>query len=197
MGQCDGSMVSSFTSALVEGVEVQISEANEEATRTIMYIDDCVNGLIKLMSSSYTRPINLAGDDVLSVKDLLNQLKTLVANPSNAIPWKAVEFWPDSGTRRPANAAAFVNLGWYPTVHARDGLKTTVLWYKEDKAKRLAAKDKEAEARVAAHREREEYVRRQTALNLDVEPDIPLLPLSGLFSSGGGGDSLRRYNASP
>lgn len=136
MGHCDGSMVSSFMSALVEGVDVQISEPTD-ATRTILYIDDCVSGLIKLMNSSYTAPINISGDDVLSVKGLFEQLKSIVANYSNAIPWKEVSFFPETGSRKPANAAAFVNLDWFPKVKAKEGLTKTVQWYKEDKARRL------------------------------------------------------------
>lgn len=177
MRGCDGSMISSFIAALMDGVGVSISEPND-ATRTILYVEDCVTGLVKLMNSGYAQPLNIAGDEVLLVKDLLLHLRTLVANPSNAIPWKAVEFFPHSGSRRPTNSAAFVSLGWSPEVKAKDGLRATVTWFKEERIRKLAAKAQQDDMRKLA-KEREDNLGPKNAKNLwgyRVEPYVPVLP---------------------
>jgi nucleoside-diphosphate-sugar epimerase len=49
-----------------------------EQTRSFMYIDDCVEGLLRLMSSDYRLPLNLGTDRLISINELVDLISGLL-----------------------------------------------------------------------------------------------------------------------
>ncbi len=101
-----------------------------EQTRSFMYIDDCVEGLIRLMNSDHVEPLNLGTDRMVSI----NELVDLVARAAG----KRIARRHD--TRRPQgvrgrnsdNARLREVLGWEPSIPLSDGLATTYRWIEQE-----------------------------------------------------------------
>ncbi|KAK4058882.1 hypothetical protein OIO90_000328 [Microbotryomycetes sp. JL221] len=66
MRQDDGRLVSNFIVASLRGEDLQVY-GDGQATRSLMFVQDLVTGLIKLMSSSYTEPVNIGTEDEATV----------------------------------------------------------------------------------------------------------------------------------
>ncbi|ORY56436.1 hypothetical protein BCR35DRAFT_309839 [Leucosporidium creatinivorum] len=68
MNSSDGRLVSNFIVAALRGEDLQIY-GDGTATRSLMFVHDLVTGLIKLMSSSYTDPVNIGTEDEATVAE--------------------------------------------------------------------------------------------------------------------------------
>ncbi|KAK4053708.1 hypothetical protein OIV83_001364 [Microbotryomycetes sp. JL201] len=68
MRQDDGRLVSNFIVAALRGEDLQVY-GDGKATRSLMYVQDLVTGLIKLMTSSYTDPVNIGTEDEATVAE--------------------------------------------------------------------------------------------------------------------------------
>ena len=106
-------------------------------TRSFMYIDDCVEGLLRLMAGSYREPLNLGRDELISVDGLVDLLceiagKQLIKRHNLSKP-QGVR------GRNSDNSRLRQVLGWEPKIPLRDGLKVTYLWIEHElrKTKRL------------------------------------------------------------
>lgn len=92
-------------------------------TRSYCYIDDCVEGIYRLMRSSYTEPLNLGQDRLISV----NELVDMVAHIAGKSIHKAHDLTKPQGVRgRNSDNSRLRNvLKWEPQVSLEDGLQQT------------------------------------------------------------------------
>ena len=108
-----------------------------EQTRSFMYVDDCVEGLLRLMASDYSEPLNLGTDRLVTI----NQLIDLVSNVAGKRLMKRHDVSKPQGVRGRNSDNTQLNrvLGWEPSIKLEDGLKTTYQWIEEElrKAGRL------------------------------------------------------------
>ena len=96
-----------------------------EQTRSFCYIDDCVEGLYRLMRSDFTEPLNLGQDRMISI----NQLADLIAKIAGIeIIKKHVDGPMGVRGRNSDNSKLRKVLNWEPAVSLEDGLKTTFEW---------------------------------------------------------------------
>ncbi|MBN3040265.1 MAG: NAD-dependent epimerase/dehydratase family protein [Candidatus Omnitrophica bacterium] len=97
-------------------------------TRSYCYIDDCVEGLFKLMLSDYSKPINLGQDRLISVDALVD----MVADIAGKKITKRHDTSKPQGVRgRNADITLMKNvLGWSPQVSLEEGLRRTYEWIK-------------------------------------------------------------------
>lgn len=97
-----------------------------EQTRSYCYIDDCVEGLERLMSSGFTQPINLGTDELISVDDLVD----LVASIAGKRLDKHHDVSKPQGVRgrNSDNTLLRKVLHWEPQTRLRDGLGPTYAW---------------------------------------------------------------------
>lgn len=99
-----------------------------EQTRSFCYIDDCVEGIYKLMQSNYTQPINLGQDRMVSI----NQLAHMVANIAGIqIHVKHVDGPMGVRGRNSDNTLLKQTLNWEPQISLEDGLAHTYKWIEE------------------------------------------------------------------
>jgi GDP-D-mannose 3',5'-epimerase len=95
-------------------------------TRSYMYIDDCVEGLIRLMASDYQQPLNLGTEELISINDLAEMISEIAGKP--------VEFNHNLSApqgvrgRNSDNTRLREVLGWEPTIKLTDGLVPTYNW---------------------------------------------------------------------
>ena len=98
--------------------------------RSLCYVDDTVAGVLALAGSTHPGPINVGNPDDISVFSLAQQLIELTDGRSTAA---FVEAPPNAdNARRPDITLAGEVLGWRPRVPVKDGLASTIAWFKEN-----------------------------------------------------------------
>jgi nucleoside-diphosphate-sugar epimerase len=97
-----------------------------EQTRSYCYIDDCVEGIYRLMNSDHREPINLGQDRMISV----NELVDMVANIAGKRIGKRYDLTKPQGVRgrNSDNTRLREVLNWEPTVSLEEGLAVTYHW---------------------------------------------------------------------
>merc|ERR1712003_590640 len=107
-------------------------------TRSFMYVDDCVEGILRLMDSDYEKPINLGSDHMVD----MNQLADIViklADKEGKLTHKHVPGPEGVRGRNSDNTLIKQVLGWAPSITLEDGLGRTMKWIAEQiKAKEAA-----------------------------------------------------------
>ena len=115
--------------ALAEnGGEIEVWGDGEQ-TRSFMYIDDCVEGLIRIMASEYPEPLNLGTDELITINELVN----LVARIAGKRITKRHNLSGPQGVRgrNSDNTRLRKVLGWEPSVALERGLAVTFEWIAE------------------------------------------------------------------
>jgi UDP-glucuronate decarboxylase len=136
----DGRVVSSFIVQALRGEPLTVFGDGTQ-TRSFCYIDDMVEGLIRLMSSppEVTGPINLGNPAEFSVIELARQVQALVGSDS------PIDYRPlpsdDPVRRRPDISRASRVLGWDPVVPLDEGLKRTVEYFRQAVAVSFSRQD--------------------------------------------------------
>ena len=99
-------------------------------TRSFMYIDDCLEGLSRLMASAYREPLNLGTDELVSVDELVN----LVCEIAGKSLVKHHDLSQPQGVRgrNSDNSRLRAVLGWEPQTRLRDGLDITYRWIENE-----------------------------------------------------------------
>jgi len=106
-----------------------------EQTRSFCYIDDCVDGLVRLMASDYHAPLNLGQDRLVSI----NQLAEMVCRIAGVTLVRRHVDGPQGVRGRNAdNARRRDVLGWEPRVSLEDGLTRTYAWIEDEVKRHLA-----------------------------------------------------------
>ena len=97
-----------------------------EQTRSFMYIDDCVEGLIRIMASDYREPLNLGSNELISI----NELVDIVSRIAGKQLTKRHNLGGPQGVRgrNSDNARLLGVLGWEPTIRLEQGLTLTYNW---------------------------------------------------------------------
>lgn len=104
-----------------------------EQTRSYCYVDDCVEGIYRLMRSEHREPINLGQDRMISI----NQLVDMVASAAGKKIYKTYDLTKPQGVRgrNSDNDKLREILGWEPQVSLEDGLARTYKWIEGELAK--------------------------------------------------------------
>ncbi len=126
----DGRVVSNFIVQALRGDPLTIYGDGSQ-TRSFCYVDDLVDGLIKLMESprEVVGPINLGNPGEFSMLELAQQVLAAVGGSST------IEYQPlpqdDPTQRQPNIDRAQKTLGWSPTIDLAEGLRRTVAYFRE------------------------------------------------------------------
>lgn len=126
----DGRVVSNFIVQALQGKDITIYGDGKQ-TRSFCYIDDMIEGLIKLMNSSdeFTGPVNLGNPEEISIIELAETVLRLTKSKSKLIFKPLPE--DDPKQRRPDITLAKNILGWKPVVSLEEGLEKTIFYFKE------------------------------------------------------------------
>jgi UDP-glucuronate decarboxylase len=126
----DGRVVSNFIVQALRGDAITIYGEGQQ-TRSFCYVDDLIDGLVKLMNSSdeVTGPVNLGNPREFSIRELANQVIALTKSASK------LEFKPlpsdDPVQRQPDISLARNVLHWSPTVPLEAGLQKTIRYFRD------------------------------------------------------------------
>jgi GDP-D-mannose 3',5'-epimerase len=115
-----------------------------QQTRSFTYIDDCVEGILRITKSDYREPLNLGSDEMISMNDMMRMALTLDGKPD--LPIRHIPGPEGVRGRNSDNSLILEKLGWAPSVKLADGLRATHAWIK----KRIEAEVKEKGIDAAA-----------------------------------------------
>jgi UDP-glucuronate decarboxylase len=101
-----------------------------EQTRSFQYVDDLVNGLVLLMNSNYSRPVNLGNPGEYKVVELATIVRDMIGN--NNILERKSKVEDDPQRRKPDITIAQRELNWTPKTPLMEGLRHTVDYFRSE-----------------------------------------------------------------
>jgi nucleoside-diphosphate-sugar epimerase len=124
--------ISRKVSVARDGEEIQIWGDGKQ-TRSFMYVDDCVEGLMRIMASDYRDALNLGTDELVTI----DQLVDLVSEVAGKKLTKVHDLTGPQGVRgrNSENSRLRQVLGWEPSITLRQGLRKTYPWIEEEMGK--------------------------------------------------------------
>lgn len=97
-------------------------------TRSFLYIDECIEGVRRLVNSEFTGPVNIGSEEMVTI----NQLAYTIMNIENkVVKIKHIDGPLGVRGRNSDNDLIRSSLGWEPQLTLEDGLKKTYFWIKE------------------------------------------------------------------
>jgi nucleoside-diphosphate-sugar epimerase len=101
-----------------------------EQTRSYCYIDDCVEGIYRLMKSDHSEPLNLGQDRMLAINDLVD----IIAGIAGKKILKRYDLTKPQGVRgrNSDNTRLRQVLGWEPAISLEEGLSKTYSWIADE-----------------------------------------------------------------
>ena len=123
MDKYDGRVVTNFISQILNNESITLYGDGSQ-TRSFQYIDDLLNGIIKLMESDYIYPVNIGNPNEITVKQLASLLIEITNSESKFI-YKPLPL-DDPTNRNPDIRLAKQILNWEPRIELRNGLMKTI-----------------------------------------------------------------------
>ena len=117
--------ISRKIAALKDGDELSIWGDGKQ-TRSFMYIDDCVEGIYRIMRSDYSGPLNLGTDELVSVDELVDIISEIAGK--SLVKRHDVSKPQGVRGRNSDNSRLRTVLGWEPQTPLRQGLLPTYRW---------------------------------------------------------------------
>lgn len=124
----DGRVVSNFIMQSLRGEPLTLYGAADQ-TRSFCYVDDLIEGLIRLMNTDdLHEPVNLGNPGEFTIKELAGEVVRICGSDSGLTYLPLPQ--DDPRQRRPDISRAQALLGWNPTISLREGLEKTVAYFK-------------------------------------------------------------------
>lgn len=143
----DGRVVSNFVMQALQGEPITL-HGDGSQTRSFCFVDDLVEGLIRLMATPHaiTGPINLGNPAEFTIRELAERIIHLTGSRSTLVTAPLPE--DDPLQRRPVIDQARSILDWQPTVPLEEGLKRTIAYFKTLIRQAAGEEDRPAIAKI-------------------------------------------------
>jgi len=126
----DGRVVSNFIVQALKGEEITVY-GNGSQTRSFCYVDDLVNGLVRMMEcEKFTGPVNLGNPDEYTILDFAKKIVAMTGSKSKIVHKPLPS--DDPTQRQPDIALAGEKLGWKPKVSVDEGLRRTIDFFRKE-----------------------------------------------------------------
>ena len=127
----DGRVVPAFITQALRGEPMTVAGDGRQ-TRSLCYVGDLVEGVMRLLRCRHPGPVNLGNPEELTMLELAGVVSELTGSDTG------ITFVPlpvdDPALRRPDIAVARSALGWEPHVDVREGLRRTIAWFRQHQA---------------------------------------------------------------
>ncbi|XP_039696015.1 UDP-glucuronic acid decarboxylase 1 [Pteropus medius] len=125
----DGRVVSNFILQALQGEPLTVYGSGSQ-TRAFQYVSDLVNGLVALMNSNVSSPVNLGNPEEHTILEFAQLIKNLVGSGSE-IQFLS-EAQDDPQKRKPDIRKAKLMLGWEPVVPLEEGLNKAIHYFRKE-----------------------------------------------------------------
>eukprot|EP00123_Amoebidium_parasiticum_P013029 comp21719_c0_seq1/m.30700 comp21719_c0_seq1/g.30700 ORF comp21719_c0_seq1/g.30700 comp21719_c0_seq1/m.30700 type:complete len:403 (-) comp21719_c0_seq1:104-1312(-) len=123
----DGRVVSNFIIQALEGKPITVYGKGDQ-TRSFQYVEDLVDGLMALMNSNYSQPVNLGNPDEYTIKDFAVMIQQMINADAPIVFKDAVT--DDPQKRQPDISVAKRVLNWQPKWNVKDGIRKTIDYFR-------------------------------------------------------------------
>jgi hypothetical protein len=124
----DGRAIPAFTSQALTGKPITVAGDGSQ-TRSIIYVDDLIEGILRLLRSDLVGPVNIGNPHETSVLHLAETIKRLTGSDSEiTFIERPVD---DPSIRQPDITVAKRDLGWEPHVKFEEGLSRTIAYFRD------------------------------------------------------------------
>ena len=126
----DGRVVSNFIVQALKGEAITVYGDGSQ-TRSFCYVDDLIDGLIRMMDSpeGFTGPVNMGNPEEFTIRQLAETVIRMTGSRSRIIYRPLPQ--DDPVQRRPDIALAREKLGWEPRTPLSDGLEKTIAYFRK------------------------------------------------------------------
>ncbi len=126
MSPDDGRVVSNFITQMIQNKPITVY-GNGQQTRSFCYVDDLIDGIVRVMNSGESGPLNLGNPREEKVIDLISIIQKLIDSKSEIIHLSLPK--DDPSRRCPDISKISSKLSWSPKVDLEDGLRKTVDYF--------------------------------------------------------------------
>jgi dTDP-glucose 4,6-dehydratase len=124
----DGRVLPAFIGQALRGEDLTIFGDGSQ-TRSFCYVDDLVEGIVKLLNSDYSLPVNIGNPDEITISQFAEEIIKLTGTKQKVV-YKDLPI-DDPKQRRPDITKAIEILGWQPKINREEGLKRTYAYFKK------------------------------------------------------------------
>ena len=137
MRATDGRAVPTFITQALARAPITVAGSGEQ-TRSLCYVDDLVEALMRLRHADLPGPVNLGNPQEVSMLELARLIIEITGSGSPVAFTERPE--DDPCRRRPDTSLARAELGWSPAIDLRAGLERTVAWFRSTAPSREEAR---------------------------------------------------------
>ena len=124
----DGRALPNFITQALRGEPLTVYGDGSQ-TRSFCYVSDLVDGLLRLLDSDFSDPVNIGNPDEITLLEIAREVLALTGSKSKIVFEPLPE--DDPKVRRPEIARARQLLGWEPKVSRREGLLRTIPYFRQ------------------------------------------------------------------
>jgi dTDP-glucose 4,6-dehydratase len=122
----DGRAIPAFITQALRGDPITVAGDGSQ-TRSVCYVDDLIEGILRLLRSDLAGPVNIGNPHETSVLHLAQTIKKLTGSDSEIV---FIDRPTDDPTvRQPDITLARTELGWEPKIGYEEGLERTIAWF--------------------------------------------------------------------
>jgi dTDP-glucose 4,6-dehydratase len=126
----DGRVVPNFLQQALLGQPLTVYGDGLQ-TRSFCYVDDLVEGIVRLLLSNEHEPVNIGNPVETTILEFAETINRLTGNAAGVIFKPGLRGESDPQRRRPDISRAQAVLGWEPIVNLEDGLTKTIVYFRE------------------------------------------------------------------
>lgn len=126
----DGRVVPNFIGQAIRSEALTVYGDGSQ-TRCFQYVDDLVEGVVRLLNSDFAEPVNIGATREMSMLEFAHLVNSISGNPGGIVYKDQMRIDGDPQTRKPDTSRAQHILNWRPKVELEDGLERTIQYFRE------------------------------------------------------------------
>jgi dTDP-glucose 4,6-dehydratase len=134
----DGRVLPAFIGQALRGEDITVFGDGSQ-TRSFCYVDDLIEGIVRLLHSNYEQPVNIGNPDEITIQDFAEEIIKLTGTDQKVVYEELPQN--DPKQRQPNIDKARSILNWEPKVSRSEGLKITYKYFKNLSKDELYKKD--------------------------------------------------------
>jgi dTDP-glucose 4,6-dehydratase len=130
MRLADGRVVPNFIQQALRQ-EPLTAYGDGQQTRSFQYVDDLVEGIVRLLHSDEKEPVNIGNPHEFTIRAFAELVNRLTENPAGVVIKPELRITDDPQTRQPDISKARRLLGWEPRIELEEGIRRTIPYFRE------------------------------------------------------------------
>ena len=126
----DGRVLPNFLQQALKGEPLTIYGDGQQ-TRSFCYVDDLIEGIVRLLYSDEHLPVNIGNPDEMTILEFAQTINRVVGNPAGVVFKPSQRGESDPQRRQPDISRARQILGWEPKISLEEGLQKTIPYFRK------------------------------------------------------------------